>query len=397
MSCEHEVRFTIKPTDDACRFHFDVRAYKDRIVAPDEYSGITEVTPSHIEQVLPTTDKLVREDITVLPAPTEVLSTDHNGTFIPSSGKVGFYQVDVNVNPDLRPLSVNENGTYQPDGFDGYSDVTVDVEPNLTSLSVTENGLYLPESGVDGFDRVSVDVPVPAPVTDSLSVTENGTYVPPTGVDGFDEVVVDVSTGGFPSYDDVVLPSEYQRVEYIESSGTQYINLPYGFAPTDTISMRSSINTSMGGDKFMVSPTRWNNNNNRFGLCGLSARSQLLFSYGSMSTGETIFSTNYINDGDLHDFYYKDEIFHIVDLKRTGGVGGVTFGAESYNLRLFYGYNANTKGKIAYFVHEKADERKIALFACYRKSDGVIGMYDIENDVFYTNDGTGDFTKGQDI
>ena len=127
MSCEHEVRFTIKPTDDAYRFHFDVRAYKDRIVAPDEYTGATVVTPSDSEQVLPTTDKLVREDITVNPAPTEYLSTDHNGTFTPSDGKVGFYQVDVDVNPDLRPLSVNENGTYQPDGFDGFSQVSVDV------------------------------------------------------------------------------------------------------------------------------------------------------------------------------------------------------------------------------------------------------------------------------
>ena len=150
MSCEHEVRFTIKPTDDACRFHFDVRAYKDRIVAPDEYSGATEVTPSHIEQVLPTTDKLVRDDITINPAPTEYLSTDHNGTFTPSDGHVGFYQVDVNVNPDLRPLSVNENGTYQPDGFDGYSEVVVDVPvktlisesvlaENKTSETVHEN------------------------------------------------------------------------------------------------------------------------------------------------------------------------------------------------------------------------------------------------------------------
>ena len=97
MSCEHEVRFTIKPTDDACRFHFDVRAYKDRIVAPDEYSGATTVTPSTETQVLETTDKLVREDITVNPAPTEILSTDHNGTFTPSDGKVGFYQVNVDV------------------------------------------------------------------------------------------------------------------------------------------------------------------------------------------------------------------------------------------------------------------------------------------------------------
>ena len=134
MSCEHEVRFTIKPTDDACRFHFDVRAYKDRIVAPDEYSGATEVTPSHIEQVLPTTDKLVRDDITIFPAPTEYLSTDHNGTFTPSEGKVGFYQVDVDVNPDLRPLSVSENGSYEPDGFDGYGNVSVNVLSIMDSL-----------------------------------------------------------------------------------------------------------------------------------------------------------------------------------------------------------------------------------------------------------------------
>lgn len=307
-------------------------------------------------------------------------------------------EVDVNVNPDLRPLSVSENGQYSPDGFDGYSDVTVDVEPNLTSLSVTENGLYLPESGVDGFDRVSVDVPTPAPVTESLSVTENGTYVPSAGVDGFDEVVVDVPTGGFPSYDDVVLPSEYQRVEYIESSGTQFINLPYGFDVTDVISMRSALDTSMGRDKFMVCPTRWNNSNNRFGLCGnCGYNNDLGFAFGEMNTASTILYTQQTNDGQLHDYYYSDRLFIKKDVMGAFGVGGVTFGAETYPLRLFYGYNANTKGEIAYFVHEKADNRKIALFACYRKSDGVIGMYDIENDVFYTNDGTGTFAKGQDI
>lgn len=31
------------------------------------------------------------------------------------------------------------------------------------------------------------------------------------------------------------------------------------------------------------------------------------------------------------------------------------------------------------------------------RSDMGGGMYDVENDVFYTNDGSGDFTKGQDI
>ena len=318
--------------------------------------------------------------------PTGTQTITENGEYDVLSDK----SVTVDVNPDLRPLSVSENGTYEPDGFDGYSSVTADIEPNLETLNVTENGLYLPESGIDGFDRVSVDVPQPS---GSTTITQNGTY----NVEQYASAVVDVPTGGFPSYDDVVLPSEYQRVEYIESSGTQFINLPYGFDATDVISMRSAIDTSMGRDKFMVCPTMWNNNNNRFGLCGIVFNSNLAFAFGALSTADTIFYITHSNDGLMHDYHYFDRLFVKKDVIGAYGVSGATFGAETYPLRLFYGYNANTKGKIAYFVHEKADNRKIALFACYRKSDGVIGMYDVENDVFYTNDGTGDFAKGQDI
>ena len=62
------------------------------------------------------------------------LSVTTNGTYTPESGVDGFSQVDVDVNPDLRPLSVSENGTYQPDGFDGFSQVDVDVTGILDSL-----------------------------------------------------------------------------------------------------------------------------------------------------------------------------------------------------------------------------------------------------------------------
>ena len=37
------------------------------------------------------------------------------------------------------------------------------------------------------------------------------------------------------------------------------------------------------------------------------------------------------------------------------------------------------------------------MYACYRKVDNVIGFYDEINEVFYTNAGTGNFTKGGDI
>ena len=37
------------------------------------------------------------------------------------------------------------------------------------------------------------------------------------------------------------------------------------------------------------------------------------------------------------------------------------------------------------------------MYPCYRKSDNVIGMYDVVNAVFYTNSGTGTFVKGADV
>ena len=161
MNCVHKVKWSVKRPED-CRFHLSVSHYKDRIVAPEEYSGATTITPSDDTQTIPTKDKLVRADVTVLPAPIEPFSTTENGTFTPSEGNVGF------------------------------SSVTVDVEPTLESLTVTENGLHLPPAGVDGFDRVTVAVPQPS---GSINITANGTYdvtdkvsavinVPATGYDG---------------------------------------------------------------------------------------------------------------------------------------------------------------------------------------------------------------------
>lgn len=298
----------------------------------------------------------------------------------------------VDVQPDLRPLAINENGEYQPDGFDGYSSVTVDVEPVLETLSATENGLYLPETGVDGFDRVNVNVSVPS---GSIEITENGTY----NVASKETAVVNVvSESPWTDYDDVSinLPVEYQRVEYIESSGMQFIELPIGFYPTDFINAKMSIDLSMGADKFMVSPSRWNDDNNRFGLCGVNRNKRYVVTYGNLGTN-TIFGVDCDNDGQTHMFSYDQKLFISPDLYLAESMRNATFGAETANLKLFYGYNANTIGKINYYIHKKVDGRKLALFACYRKLDGVIGMYDIENDVFYTNDGTGTFAKGADV
>ena len=49
------------------------------------------------------------------------------------------------------------------------------------------------------------------------------------------------------------------------------------------------------------------------------------------------------------------------------------------------------------FVLSMSNTKVLDLIPCYRKSDGEIGMYDTVSKTFYTNAGTGTFTKGADV
>lgn len=99
-----------------------------RYVSPSEYTGELIVVPDHERHILETTGKMLNGNVTVEAAPTSEAIFTENGEYLPPEGEVGFRKVEVSVVPDLQPLSVSENGTYQPDGFDGYSQVMVNVE-----------------------------------------------------------------------------------------------------------------------------------------------------------------------------------------------------------------------------------------------------------------------------
>ena len=111
-----------------------------------------------------------------------------------------FKQVDVNVQgggkePVLETLNIKDNGTYRPKtGVDGFDIVEVNVPKeihNVTSKSITANGVYNSE-GDEVWNSVDVNVPERVPVLDTLNVTDNGTYTPEIGVDGYDRVTVNV-------------------------------------------------------------------------------------------------------------------------------------------------------------------------------------------------------------
>ena len=106
-----------------------------KVVAPDEYTGSTEVTPSDQTQVLETKDKLVREDITV---------TGITGTQVITQN--GEYDVvgDKLVTVDI-PATGYDKGTLIYEG---------DFETTTSQFAVTA----LPDGSAFAFDKIEVEI-----------------------------------------------------------------------------------------------------------------------------------------------------------------------------------------------------------------------------------------------
>lgn len=194
------------------------------------------------------------------------------------------------------------------------------------------------------------------------------------------------------------LPWEYQEAEYLQSSGTQYIvtNILYDTQNINKISCvckfdAKSANHTMFGCQNSKSPWvplyfRWHwQGTNYF---------QLNFAGGGTDV-----------PGDLN--------FHTVEYSHNASTaifaldGSVIESSDAYvlmrnnwKIALFCINSANSyaqkcRGKIKSFMLN--DGALLNLVPCYRRSDSKPGMYDLVNNVFYTNAGTGEFLVGPDV
>ena len=187
-----------------------------------------------------------------------------------------------------------------------------------------------------------------------------------------------------------VLPYDAE-VEYLESTGTQYINLNFGFDKTDEVYTSFAILTTTN-DKYINSPITWNDNNNRFGM-GFNNR--WACAYGNASTANTLLSPYTAKDNNIHNWEYKNYTFNVTDLNLTKSVSSITFGGTTAKLRLFWGYNAATKGKISSYKHIKNGNIVVDLIPVRK---GTVGyMYDRISGQLFGNSGTGSFILGNDV
>lgn len=180
------------------------------------------------------------------------------------------------------------------------------------------------------------------------------------------------------------LPDEYQEVEYIESSGTQYINT--GIIPDN--------NTDAG---IIVSDV----NETSAQIFVASSFYRIAKFNASQKVSATIGSTSITSDSSGAN-KFKAEI-----INKTFYLDGVAIGSSSdtvstpLSLEIFRGnygtaqYYSRFKCYGAYI--KQNGEFVLNLIPCYRKSDDEIGFYDLINNEFLTNAGTGIFNKGNDV
>lgn len=184
------------------------------------------------------------------------------------------------------------------------------------------------------------------------------------------------------------LPKEYQEVEYIQSDGNQYIitNIyPNGQTGVE-VCMGEVLNNSV---LFGAYNTTWTTG------FGMYCNTNYDFWYHYYSNNQinkrppTKFVLNF-NKG-------KTTIDGIV----YASVAEKTFNV-SYLLYLFCGnmggsIEQRTKCKLYYAKIYANDTLESEYIPCYRKSDGEIGLYDIVQQEFKQNNGSGRFTKGGDV
>ena len=201
------------------------------------------------------------------------------------------------------------------------------------------------------------------------------------------------------------LPAEYQEVEYVESTGAQYINT--NVTPTTDIRIEMEFMYLGAGTS-----------NSWLGLAGsrdISSSSAKRFAFWQHRTSSVI-SPNYstfdpgtnskikpVQTGVKYTLATQGGNFYLDSVLKDSTTAVVT----AFNKPIFIfdansgGSRANRKTKMRVYSFKLFDGSSPIrdMVPCYRKSDSEIGLYDLVEDLFYKDaaNASDKFIKGGDV
>ena len=324
----------------------------------------------------------------------EGLSVDSNN-FINVDVMVGATQyVDGSSGTVPQPLTTDVDKFLKGDGT--WAAPTFELSPATTSTLggvIVGDGLTVDQTG-------NVDVNIGTglsfnPITGAIDVVGGGgggssqTYAEGQGID---------ITQGSPSG----LPSSYTEVEYIGNTGSSYIATDY--VPTTNTSIEIITNIHKGSSSWQ---------------CLFGARDGVYpggYEYAFLPSVNGNYHFYPRITGDVYGYMpyetYDEKIriningTQTVVTKSDSTSYSYTQSGSLHNLEttmnIFAMHNGNINGDFSisdvYSFKIYENDSLIRNFVpCYRNSDNVAGFYETENDVFYTNQGSGTFTVGNQV
>lgn len=210
---------------------------------------------------------------------------------------------------------------------------------------------------------------------------------------------------------DVLLPEEYTRVEYIETSGTQYI---------DTGVLASEYSDAGLNFYFNGRITIPQDVDYVFGITSSSAK-YYCYAYKQSSTGEMRYRICCGKTNDpLLDWLTLEDIDTKLDIEKmkTTNPASISVKMDGQEIKgkgdiesapmpdiplwLFRCNGSSRPGITAriyqFKINNATDNAPVRNYIpCYRNDDGVVGMWDAVTETFYVNAGTGTFGKGADV
>lgn len=198
------------------------------------------------------------------------------------------------------------------------------------------------------------------------------------------------------------LPTTYQRVQWIGVSGSQWINTDISPKSDDVIYECQWVETTLesgtnlfGSTNSSSSSSKWSGSHyhpsggsiysatgGTDGCCRSSG-----ITAGAVNTLKTVMKNNTITmtlNGTTKSGTYSGSIQNGVNISLFGDYRGGSIQRAKYT-RMYY-WKMTENGVVMRHM-----------IPCYRTSDSVIGMYDLIGKRFYTNAGSGTFTKGTNV
>lgn len=172
------------------------------------------------------------------------------------------------------------------------------------------------------------------------------------------------------------LPAEFQEVQWIGRTDNQPgIACDFGNLGPLTMTIVVEHDSGTGGNASFIGRLIWSSSVNDYRLFFDSNQTV-------SSLGDNVAIVSSTQSGNVHTV--------VLDIHTPERIG---------LFKLFKVHNAINSfiGKIYSVLLERDGSIMADLVSCYRKADGEIGMYDIVSNTFFTNVGTGTFTKGGNV